>query len=239
MRECLWLCFAPNDDLSTEAVTSREGAVANTLFVTSVNGWINTLQWFQFLATSLLDRLASLVAEAWPLSFTALNIMSGFKTCGIPPINPSEISDRQIAPSKAVCCYAGAEKDSDDVPTSPLFTPEKEDLYKKRYEEGYNVDDSDYIAWLKIDYPTSVSSIYSGSSSSSAIDSTAFQSSKLSAGELDGILVLPHPTAGTKKKRKPALNSKAVCITEDEVLEELKKKENEKAQKRRRRKLRN
>ena len=39
------------------------------------------------------DRLASLVAEAWLQAFTALNIMSGFKKCGIFPINPSEITD--------------------------------------------------------------------------------------------------------------------------------------------------
>ena len=179
------------------------------------------------------DKLASLVAEAWPHSFTALNIMSGFKKCGIFPINPSEITDRQIAPSKAVRYKTGAETDADDVPTSPLFSPEKEDLYKKRYEEGYNVDDPDYIAWLKINHPTSVSSIYSGSSSFSVIVSTGFQSPssrESSAGVLADVLVLPHPTAGARKKCKPALNSKAVCITEDEVLEELKKKENEKAQ---------
>ena len=146
--------------------------------------------------------------------------MSGFKKCGIFPINPSEITDRQIAPSKAVRYKTGA---ADDVPTSPLFSPEKEDLYKKRYEEGYNVDDPDYIAWLKINHPMSVSSIYSGSSSSSVIVSTGFQSPssrKSSAGVLADVLVLPHPTAGARKKRKPALNSKAVCITEDEVLEE-------------------
>ena len=122
--------------------------------------------------------------------------------------------------SKAVCYQTGAETDADDVTTSPLFSPEKEDLYKKRYEEGYNVDDPDYIAWLKINHPTSVSSI------SSVIDSTGFQSPssrKSSAGVLADVLVLPHLTDGAKNKRKPALNSKAVCITGDEVLEELKR----------------
>ena len=120
------------------------------------------------------NRLASLVAEAWPVSFTALNILSGFKKCGIFPINPSEISDGQIGPSKVVCCHARADTDADDITTSPLVTPEKEDLYKERYEEEYNVDDPDYIAWLKTNHPTSVSSIYSGSSSSLAINSTPF-----------------------------------------------------------------
>ena len=46
------------------------------------------------------DKLASFVAEAWPLSLSPLNIMSGFKKTGIYPINPSEVTDRQIASSK-------------------------------------------------------------------------------------------------------------------------------------------
>ena len=46
------------------------------------------------------DKLASLVADVWPLSLTPLNIMSGFKKTGIYPINPSEVTDRQIAPSR-------------------------------------------------------------------------------------------------------------------------------------------
>ena len=46
------------------------------------------------------DKLAFLVAEAWPLSLTPLNIMSGFKKTGIYPINPSEVTDKEFAPSK-------------------------------------------------------------------------------------------------------------------------------------------
>ena len=39
------------------------------------------------------DIIAALVGEAWPLSVTPLNIMSGFKKCGIYPINPGEVKD--------------------------------------------------------------------------------------------------------------------------------------------------
>ena len=46
------------------------------------------------------DKLASLIADAWPLSLTLLNIMSGFKKTGIYPINPGEVIDRQLAPLK-------------------------------------------------------------------------------------------------------------------------------------------
>ena len=189
------------------------------------------------------DRLASLVAEAWPHSLTPLNVMSGFKKCGIFPLNPSEITDRQIAPSKAVHYQTAAKKvDTDGVTVnsnSPLFSPEKQALYRKRYEEGYDVDDPGYIAWLKINHPADVSSICTGSSSSSVV--TASQSSTTglrsssstkssSADVLAEVLSLPHPPERAKSKRKPALNSKAVCITEDEILEELKKKEYEKTE---------
>ena len=64
--------------------------------------------------------LASLVAEAWSVSFTALNILSGFKKCGIFPINPSEISDGQIGPSKAVCCHARADTNAVENKTTLL-----------------------------------------------------------------------------------------------------------------------
>ena len=49
------------------------------------------------------DKLALLVVEAWPSSFTPVNIMSGFKKCGVFLLNPSEVSDRQTAPSKTFC----------------------------------------------------------------------------------------------------------------------------------------
>ena len=49
------------------------------------------------------EVIATLVAEAKPHSFTALNIMSGFKKTGVNPLNPGEISDCILALSKSVC----------------------------------------------------------------------------------------------------------------------------------------
>ena len=82
--------------------------------------------------------------------------MSGFKKCGIFPINPGEVTDRQIAPSKAFRHQTSepsmqseepvAEPTSN--PSSPLFSPEKEALFRKRYEEHYDIDDPGYIAWI-------------------------------------------------------------------------------------------
>ena len=104
------------------------------------------------------DKLASLIADAWPLSLTTLNIMSGFKKTGIYPINPSEVTDRQLAPSKlfeqpSTKSSQDADLASDSPTKDPLFSPDKVELYKKRYEEGYDLDDPSYTAWLKIYLP--------------------------------------------------------------------------------------
>ena len=45
------------------------------------------------------EQIARLVEIAWPQALTPLNIMSGFKKCGIYPLNPGEVTDRQLAPS--------------------------------------------------------------------------------------------------------------------------------------------
>ena len=79
------------------------------------------------------DKVASLVAETWLLSLSPLNIMSGFKKTGIYPINPSEVTDRQIAPSKLFQqSQMESSKDSSvsDSPTSnSLFSPDQNELY--------------------------------------------------------------------------------------------------------------
>ena len=39
------------------------------------------------------DVLASMVAQAYPTSFTPVNVLSGFKKAGMYPFNPSEVDD--------------------------------------------------------------------------------------------------------------------------------------------------
>ena len=91
------------------------------------------------------DIVASLLAQAWPESVTPVNVMNGFRKCGIYPLNPGEISDRQLAPSKVF-----ARPDSDSKSIGKLITPEQEKLYQKRYQEGYDLDDPEYARWLKV-----------------------------------------------------------------------------------------
>ena len=49
------------------------------------------------------DVIVSLVAVVRPQSVTPVNIMAGFKKCSAYPLNPGEVTDRQIAPSNIFC----------------------------------------------------------------------------------------------------------------------------------------
>ena len=173
-----------------------------------------------------------------------LNIMAGFKKTGIYTINPSEVNDRQLAPSKPFQKPSTENSQdgsaSDNPPKDPLFSHDKVELCKKRYEVGYDLDDPSYTAWLKINHPTEVcsnttkssSSLVSGELSIGSRASADSGKTKLSGGDaLSEILALPRPEPKTTSKRKPAMNAKAVCITDDTVLEDLKRKEKVEAKK--------
>ena len=70
-----------------------------------------------------------------------------------------------------------------DSPTSnSLFSPDQIELYKKRYEEGYDLNDPGYIAWLKINHPTEFCS-NTAKSSSSLVSSVLSTESKVSADQ--------------------------------------------------------
>ena len=95
--------------------------------------------------------------------------------------------------------------------------------------EGYNLNDSAYVAWLKINHLEVALSI-TGSDELSLSSEKSIPSSSSTApvgvsssDVLIEVLTLPPPKP-PKTKRKTAVNSKAVCIT-DEVLQEMKTKE--------------
>ena len=114
------------------------------------------------------DVLASVVAQAYLTSFTPVNILSGFKKTGVYPFNPSVVDDRQLAPSTAfqtekpiptgtadeASCGSSSEKSDELPPSSSLFSPEKEALFTRRYEQHYDISyDVEYNAWMKINHP--------------------------------------------------------------------------------------
>ena len=92
------------------------------------------------------DILSSLVGNALAQSLTPINIFGGFKNAGIYPFNPGEVSDRQLAPSKA---------HNNQLSQVPLqFSPEQVTQFEKQYTEGYDVPDPNYLAWKNIHHPS-------------------------------------------------------------------------------------
>jgi len=163
--------------------------------------------------------------------------MSGFRKCGIHPLNPGEVSDRQLAPSRAVIYTSQSEAvkpvagEPSSLSDSGLFTPEQRMIFERRFQEGYDIKDPEYISWLRINHPEI--------SSPPCSDATASrQSSSLPSSQETGttpdvevaseLLVLPKPQKSKSTRGRKAINSKCVCVTEDEVLDQLKTKEAEK-----------
>ena len=109
------------------------------------------------------EVIASLLAVAWPLSVTPVNIMAGFKKCGVYPLNPGEVGDRQIAPSKAIYSVKGSgvasmspPESTDTTDTQSSGVPELESTFQKRYEEGFDIYDEEYLTWLRRHHPESI-----------------------------------------------------------------------------------
>lgn len=173
------------------------------------------------------DVLASIVGIAITQSHTPLNILAGFKKAGIYPFNPGEVSDRQIAPSKAL-----------KAPTSKpqSFSAKQVKLFEQRFEEGYDVPDPEYLAWKNVNHP-SPESVSSGTSTGnratcSSITSVGGTSSKQSSEEvLDELLTLPQPpSTSSGRPKKNAVNAKALEITDDDFLQAMKAKEHTSAE---------
>ena len=115
------------------------------------------------------DMIASLVATSWPDAFSPHNIMGGFRKTGIYPINPGAIDNKMLSPFEAFKQKRMPEEGISQSETTPepkvspsiqetttdytLFTPEQQRLYEHRFQEGYNVHDPEYEAWLKITHP--------------------------------------------------------------------------------------
>ena len=168
------------------------------------------------------ESIAGLVGEAWVHSITPVNILSGFRKSGIFPLNPSEVSDRMLAPSIV----------SNPPPTGtltssmPSFSDDQIALYEKRYQEGYDLPDPQYELWLKENHPgsdtDSLKTHVSGSSSDGKAKTHCTSSTDLSD-------ILKYPEGKYTSKAKPGMNSScAVCLSDSPVVKELKEKQEQK-----------
>lgn len=132
-----------------------------------------------------------------------IDVMSGFKKCGIYPLNPGEVTDRQLA-SPAALCPQESSSDSTHSDSSPSCASST---------DMKSPQDESHLDTMASDSDKSVAQSCSVSDS---------------ADVLSDILVLPKPKPSQKKRA--AENSKTACLTDSPVLEQLKRKEKEKVE---------
>ena len=164
--------------------------------------------------------------------------MSGFRKRGIYPLNPGQMSDRGSAPSRAFVHLS-----SDSQLFMEQFTQEQIDLFKTRFEEGFNLDNPVISSGKKFtiqirmctntistcsteDVASYASPSVSHSNPSAASLKTcapdslcSLTSASSQSDTLSDILTLPKPKQRKQKQR--GMNTRAVAITDDEVMKEL------------------
>lgn len=108
-------------------------------------------------------NFTELFATAWYKAMTPQNIMSGFRTTGVYPVNrhaivlPGERPHDHGTPTAALAKKRGIHYMPFFSP-SAQFTQEEIELYKHRYEEGFDLThDSRYNQWVKLNHPVSES----------------------------------------------------------------------------------
>ena len=114
-------------------------------------------------------QFSDLLNKAWSKTMTPSTICAGFKKCGIFPFNPKAI-DCSISVDNpgAMLTQAqgGGSHDVDnevfsgDSPVfsgdSPVFSgdsPVQEQQFQERYDEGYDLPESEYLRWIRIHQP--------------------------------------------------------------------------------------
>ena len=130
-----------------------------------------------------------------------------------------------LSPLDPTVCLLHWNSQYQNVNAQPmLFSPEKEILFQKRFEEGYDIQDEMYVAWIRINNPERCLSV--DSSSSVSANSDVKVSSNPSSIELNDVLsevlVRPKPKEISRRKRKAGINQRSVCLTDDNVLSSLK-----------------
>ena len=75
-----------------------------------------------------------------------------------------------------------------------LFTTEQERLYERRFQEGYDVKDPSYEAWVRINHPGDANSECCNSFSVQSQETLSSpKTSESSSAVLSDVLVLPKP----------------------------------------------
>ena len=166
------------------------------------------------------EVIASLVGKTWVESVTPVNILSGFKKSGIFPLNPSEVSDRMLAPSVN---FNPSTSDSASSSASPTFTADQVHLYEQRFSEGYDLHDPQYELWVKENHPSS-------SDTDSLKTHVSSKSISTVSSNLSDILKYPEPKAPSKTKKQGMNTCSAACLSDSPMVQQLKENEERKRQ---------
>ncbi len=117
-------------------------------------------------------NFSQLFSKAWLKTCLPEIICNGFERAGIIPFNPEVLLKRcpgnegTVEIRRKTINYQD-DSESIDIDKSessspcvensnsepPSFSPEKEDLYQHRFEEGYDLHDDEYSLWLRVNHP--------------------------------------------------------------------------------------
>ena len=120
-------------------------------------------------------NLNELFSRAWLKAITPENLCSGFRKAGIVPFNPQalmklvpkdncqSLEDKGQSPEVSQCQSVQEISDSEEEMSGESegdtekvlnLSPEKEELFQRRLEEGYDLPDSEYHEWLRVYHPS-------------------------------------------------------------------------------------
>ena len=112
-------------------------------------------------------NFSELFSRAWLKICLPAVICSGFAKAGIIPFDPECLLKRCPGTEGAVeirqkksDCKSGEKQSTEDEcqpnsSGSPALSlpPEKEELFERRFDEGYDIYDAEYVSWLHIHHP--------------------------------------------------------------------------------------
>ena len=115
-------------------------------------------------------QFSRLFAQAWSKGMTIDNIVSDLRGTGIYPFKPNTVLDKLTKPKDNLIprdvepknSSSPSRKDEENISqqsSETCFTSETIKLYEKRLENGYDVYDANYPAWLEKFHPDCLPSI--------------------------------------------------------------------------------
>ena len=106
-----------------------------------------------------------LFKEAWLKAISPENVIGGFRKAGIYPFDPKRVSalngvnksgDGTCSRENSASSGDESSSESSDHDDDKGDSNSNEALYQKRYEEGYDLFDPEYVSWLEQHHPEAV-----------------------------------------------------------------------------------